>query len=435
MPRTLGGAAILAYVGLFYLFPIGMSLVFAPSQALRYRGDTLLLACTVVGVLAVAAVLARTGVRIPNGWATRLPSIFSYNLLIAVFLGISLPISVRFAMEFGVGFRYSGVGLAAGGFVPQFMFLYKSFYYAFVIYAFLLVLNRVELKTPLRLLLLGSAVIWAFSANGSADIVWLGTALIIAVLGSSSRGLFLADASARGASAKLVRTFAILILAPGLAVGLVFFGFMNKQGVDSALSQFTVERLYVVFEYLHYRLSTFPASIEVVLAYGLDWEMYGRSIRVLWEMFSYRVGSILGFETLKPAIGGINQLNYYEIYAAPTNTRSGASPGVIGSFLYLPLLPLNLLLASLYIAAVINTFNRAARLVPGERPTLFTMFFMIFACFPLLHSPLEAFLKVGPELFTTLMFLYALKKAEIVSVSQEYGNSLPKAAMSARVGF
>lgn len=413
--RSLGTASILAYFGLFYLLPLVLMEPLGPHTALRYEGDALLTGSVVLSVLALAFLFARSGIRLPTAWARRLPNIFEYEYLMLALVLLSLPVSWRFHSQFGVGFRYSGVGLANAGFVAQYMFLFKSFFFAFILYSFVCFLRGRRFSRMTRLVMLLSSVVWGLSANGSADIIWLAVALCMAVFGNSARHFFVSSKrQGTGALRQMLRDSSLIVVLLGVAFGIVLFGFANKSDVESALARFTADNLSSVVYYLYYRVSMFVASIESTLSYGFDWQFYARSIDVLGDMIGYRVRTIMGLEVIRPDLAGLNQLNYFEIYRYPSNMRSGASPGVIGSFLYLPFLPLNLILCSFYIAAVKNTYDRAASLGKSERLTVFTMFFMIFASFTLLHSPFESFLKVGPELLTALMILYALEKARCV---------------------
>ena len=415
--RKVGATSILAYFSLFYFLPLILMVPLGPHPVFNYSGDVLISGTIVLLVLTLSFLFARTGVRLPTSWAARLPNIFEYKAVLFVFVLISLPISIRFYSEFGAGFRYSGIGLSNAGFVAQYMFLYKSFYYPFTLYCFFCFLGGHGLSRSTRSILFVGSIVWAFSANGSVDIIWLVVALSLAIFGDAARHYFVTGARSKESFFRLFgRNVVLVLLLFGTAFGIVFFGFANKSGVEAAIARFNVDNILGVGYYLYYRFSVFLAPIERTLSYGIDWEFYARSIDVLGEMISYRIKAIVGIDVLKPELGGINQLNYFEIYNYPTNMRSGSSPGVIASFLYLPIVPVNLVLSSLYIAAVMNSYDRAAPLKHYERPTVFTMFFMIFASFTLLHSPLEAFLKVGPELLTAVMVLYAFAKARNVKL-------------------
>lgn len=424
--RKVGGAAIIAYFGLFYFLPVALMWPFGPHVNLKYDAEALLVATIVVFVFFLAFLFAKTGIRLPMAWARRLPNVFRYKLLLLLIVSVSLPVSVRFYNEFGAGFRYSGIGVASGGFVPQYMSLYKGFFFAYTLYWFVSILRGCAIDRSSRALLFVGAVVWGFSANGSADVIWLTVAVLVAVFGLKGRPYFVSNSAGRRTTMRdAVRGMLLVTLMLLSAFGVVLFGLANKSGLSDALNSFNTENLFFIGYYLYYRISMFVVAIETTISYGIDWQFYGRSIDVLSEMIGYRLRSLAGLDVVKPDLGGINQLNYFEVYRAPANTRSGASPGVIASFLYLPILPLNLVASAIYVAAIMNTYDRAAPLKSTERPTVFTMFFMIFASFALLHSPLEAFLKIGPELFATVLMLYALEKARHTEVRPEFAVAQP----------
>src|SRR3546814_19463349 len=90
----------------------------------------------------------------------------------------------------------------------------------------------------------------------------------------------------------------------------------------------------------------------------------------------YRAEWVLGLSPIKPEVGGINQMNYYDLFKYPTNDRSGSSAGPVGTFLYFPFFPVNLMVCAAYIAAVVNSYSRSAPMLSGSRPTFISIFFM-----------------------------------------------------------
>lgn len=406
---------VLGYFMLFYFLPTALLAFLEPHPYLVYDGNFLIIAIVITTLLGASFALSATGIRLPTAWARPLPNIFEHTPIVAGLGLLMLPISAKFHADFGSGFRYAAEGLSQSGTVPKLVYLYKAFFYPFIFYFFFKFCASGTLSKKYRALIALHTVNWIMCATGSGDMIWIAIALIMALLGDRGYRILINE-SVYGQTLLplLIKRLFIIILLAGIALLIVFFGFANKMGFEEAANRFTGDGALLILNYLYYRISIFIASIEHALSYGaFNLDFYARSFAVLGDMIAYRFEAVLGLAHAAPRFEGMNHLNYFEIYALPANERSGASPGVIGAFLYFPIMPLNLFLCALYLAAVMNSLRRAAPLPGGRTPSMFAMFYLLIASYSLLHSPFEAFFKIGPELLTTLMFLYCFEKASL----------------------
>ena len=412
MIKTIGQAAIFGYFGLFYFLPTVLMAFYGPHVNFVNNGNAFLCAIISFMVFIFAfSFIYRTRIRIPTKWASPIPNFYENTWFILGVALVTFPIALNFRASYGSGFRYSGEELSASGFVPQYIVFYKALYYAYVFYWFLRILSGAKLSLSSRVGLVLHSVNWCLCANGAADVMWVGVAASIGIGTIRARRLFVVSMAERQATRGVLRKIFILFIFVFCILGVIFFGYVNKVGMDGAISLFTLSNANMIGYYLYYRLSVFVSSMEHLLSYGLDFDLYSRALNVLWDMVSYRFGVVLGVDVGRPEVTGLNHLNYYEIFSDPMRDRAGASPGVIGSFLYLPMLPFNLLFAAVYVGAVANSYTRSAPLGVGERPTIFAILFVTIASYSLFHNPIEAFIKIGPDVAKTFLILVALEKA------------------------
>lgn len=414
--NNLGALAVLFYFCVFYFPGLLLLALIGPHPYFKYEGNVLLIYCVIVSTLFLAFLFTKSAMRLPTGWARRLPNIYE-NKVFTLALGVvMLPISVKFFLEFGMSFRYTGGGLASAGLIPQIVFLYKGVFFSYIIYGFLIIANGLPLGRQKRFLILLLSFNWALCATGSMEIIWLGVGLCLAVFGQKAAVVFFVDRNNQQGG--LARSFCLQFIALFLGISLgccvIFFGFANKIGMDSALELFSGAGVVQILNYMYYRLSWLIPPIEILSAKELfDFRAYEAALGVLADSLSYRLGTVLGYDVAKSEYGGLNQLNYYSIYVNPANDRSGASPGPIGTFLYIPFFPFNVLAASTVLAALANSITRAAPLPSGRVPTIFAGLFLAIVASLILHNPIEAFVQIGPNLVLTFMFLYCLEKVRI----------------------
>src|SRR3546814_19137405 len=99
-------------------------------------------------------------------------------------------------------------------------------------------------------------------------------------------------------------------------------------GVERALELFSLKNIGIISYYIYYRLAMFISATELILSRGFfDPSFYERSVRTMVSALRYRAEWVLGLSPIKPEVGGINQMNYYDLFKYPQNDRSGSSAG------------------------------------------------------------------------------------------------------------
>lgn len=134
------------------------------------------------------------------------------------------------------------------------------------------------------------------------------------------------------------------------------------------------------------------------------WEVIATNIR-------YRVRSLVGLQSQdgRPAIRSIAQLNFYKILPPEhTNDRSGASPGMLGSFSYLLPSPVDMAAAIAYILLIATLFTRAS----ANRSVEFSIvgFLILFALArSLFPNPADYLLILDPGFIFFVVFLFLVE--------------------------
>jgi len=383
--------------------------VMGPHANFKNPGNAWLLFFTVTAVLLLAQFLTKFRFSLPLRLLDRLPNIYQSKAFLFVTFVAALPVAMLFSTAHGIGFRYSSVPLSESGPLAIIATIYRPYFCSLVIYYFLLIISGVEVSKMQRVLALGHLVNWFLFANGSVDLLWGVVILVIGCFGNQARRFFVSNN--RLNLGNLSKRIVVALLCCLIAYGIVFFGFANKIGFDEAVLLFNSEFAGKILYYLYYRLAVFPSSLDLVLERGLDFDLYQMVFENELRNIGYRISIILQMPMARPDIEGLNRLNYLLLYTDPAAVSAGASPGPLASFAYFPALPLNLMLCSVYISIILNTYSRLIKVKIGERITVFTILFFIIINFAFLHNPISTFARVGPELFRTGVYLLAMSLA------------------------
>lgn len=404
-----GWYAVLPYFFGFYYFPIFLMFFFGAHNNFANDGNALFLVTVVTSVILISLLFGKLRFVLPVYYFSKLPNLLDSKLMFLIGL-VFLPISLYFFTQYGASFRYSGESLSESGPIPKLVTMYKGFFSAYVLYNFILAVTIKFRSLFSRITLLIHTINWMLCANGAVDILWILVALLIISKGGQSFHIFLSPMKQM-----TVRSFAHKIIIALLCIagicGVVFFGFANKMGFDAAIELFRSDFVNRVLYYLYYRLSVFSSSFEILLLKGIDIDFYNQAVDSEIQLIKFRLGVIFGVVVDKPEIEGINRFNYLILFDNPRLPDAGATPGPIGTFAYFPFLPFNLLLCSLYVSMIANTYSRVLKIDTGYALSILGIAFLFVANFVFFHNPFSAFTKIGPELFRTLMFLYALGMA------------------------
>jgi len=400
--KGLGWSVIAPYFTVFYLVPLIMMVFLGPHDNFINPGDTLTIFVVLMWVAICAFIFSRINISLPVNIASNLPLILENNAFTLILGFAILPLAVKFNMDFGISFRYSGEELSQSGALPQIITLYKSFFVGFVTYAFIISLGRRRLSPLFRLSLALHMLNWVLCANGAVDVIWIFIAVLIAFKGEGANKYLIVNTE----DSNILKTIMVVFLTAVAVFGVVFFGYANKAGFDAAYDIFMNEFTGRVIYYLYYRLVVFTSSLDLILQQGLDLKTNLLALELEYEVFVFRLGKIMGFYYPRPDIEGINRLNYLSLYLSPVQDRAGATPGPVASFGYIPFMPLNFIFCGFYIALIRNTYRKVILLPKNSTPTLLALLVFALIGFTFFHNPISAFTKIGPELFKTLFFIY-----------------------------
>jgi hypothetical protein len=400
--RSRGWLVILPYFFIFYIVPLLLMCFMGPHRNFLNEGNVFLLFIVIIWTLFFTYFLSKLKISLPIKFLSKLPNIFENRTIIFILAIVFLPLAIKFHLDFGAGFRYSGEEISKSGVLPQLITIYKSFFVGYVMYSFFLSLKGRYFSPAYRLNLFLHTVNWVLCANGSVDIFWIATAIIICYKGKSSTDIF----TISKADGTIFKSLTLYLLSFVAVFGVIFFGYANKVGFEDAYIIFVNEFFERVVYYLYYRLSVFLSSLDLILSKGIDINFYMAVITTEVEVFMYRLGVIFHFSYPRPDIEGINRLNYLLLWKSPILDRAGATPGPLATFAYLPVFPLNFIIGALYLSVIKNTFSRIVFISAERRASLFSLLLFAIICFAFFHNPLSSFIKIGPELFKTLMFIY-----------------------------
>lgn len=400
--KRLSWIVILPYFFIFYVIPLILMSILGPHRNFLNEGNIFILFMVITWTAFFVYVFSKLQVRLPIKTFSYLPNIFEKNLFTILFALCVLPAAIKFNLDFGAGFRYSGEELSSSGALPQIITLYKSFFAGFVVYSFFKSMRGSNFSLKFRLSLFLHTFNWILCANGAVDIFWIITALLIVFKGSNSLNIFTSTV----VNSSLLKRFVLIIVSATAVSGVIFFGFANKVGFDAAYEIFANEFFSRVIYYLYYRLSVFLSSLDLILAKGINIDFYLQAASIEIELFLYRLGVIFQFNFPRPSIEGINRLNYLLLYKDPSLDRAGATPGPLATFAYLPIFPLNFIIGALYISIIRNTFLSITLITIDRTVTIFSLLMFAIICFAFFHNPLSSFIKIGPELFKTLFLIY-----------------------------
>jgi hypothetical protein len=200
---------------------------------------------------------------------------------------------------------------------------------------------------------------------------------------------------------------AIKMFIPALLLlsAVIYFGVANKVGFEAALvffKEFGGELIKSSF--LRVSTSFVSGGFSSLNSFQnyLDFSVFDK----IYSTFIYRIQLVFPF--IDFGINGeylntVNRMNYLNITKVPSLERAGASPGLIASFLYLPLYPVSLIIVGLYIKILISRVDCLLR--SNTTPSIIVSICILIYFRPLLESPLSIFVIIDPVFFVFLILI------------------------------
>lgn len=325
---------------------------------------------------------------------------YRYKLINYILILIFLYFSFRFYTEYGLQFVHTGDSLAdSAGFVKYFYAL-KVYFNLFLFYELInLIVSKEKFKSQILLYLL--LLLCSFlGLSGSMDVVYLFFVLMLIVLPKYKIIGFLLKHTNKKKS--LLKKIIVLLCCFIIGVIVVFVGYANKYGAEGALFFFTDKDFYyiLVIPTLIRFANSYSSFICTANQYMWDLSMEINAISIPFEVLKYRFSVVFGVDGNKPEIFNVSRLNYLNTYKY-FHIKAGASPGLLGSALYIPFFPINLLYLSFYLLWIVrilnNVFDRNMSIVGILIVFIFTI--------PLFESPIDYLIFIDPSVISLMLFI------------------------------
>ena len=250
------------------------------------------------------------------------------------------------------------------------------------------------------------------------DIVYLFFVLILIVVPNSKIiKAFLTQSNKKNGFFKKT-TFLISCFLVGVIV--VFVGYANKFGAKETIDLFTNRDFFytLIIPTLIRFANSYSSFICIANEYLWDLPMEIEAISIPFDVLKYRLSVILGFSGDKPEIFNVSRLNYLNTYKY-FHVKAGASPGLLGSTLYIPFFPFNLLILSFYLLYIIRIINKVF-----DRKMSITGILIIFIfVIPLFESPIDYLIFIDPSVISLVLFILTMRSFIDVKVNDLQYNS------------
>ena len=188
---------------------------------------------------------------------------------------------------------------------------------------------------------------------------------------------------------------------------LFIISYAVKWKVDFQESITIVKQLDVKI-YIDYLISRLSGSYYALMNYAnlnLNYTDYLENLSITHRNLIFRFDSLIGgfFDVSKPAINSINRLNYTLINNEYIDDRSGASPGIIASFLYQFGSFFGIVLASAYSSYVFKLVDSVNKFSFLKLLVLIMFFQGIF------KAPFQALLIFDTNFLSLIIFIFYSK--------------------------
>lgn len=126
------------------------------------------------------------------------------------------------------------------------------------------------------------------------------------------------------------------------------------------------------------------------------------------ENLLFRLNFITGniFDVSKPEVSSIMRLNYINLTTFEITERQGSSPGLLGSFNYIFIFPLNIVASALYLNFVKGTIDRLLINSAVKKLSLFGLMFLLMLLTLFFESPFDLICFVNGGFFYVLILWF-----------------------------
>jgi hypothetical protein len=402
--NTTGFKVILLYLVITYIPSFIFSIIFLDDFRENFNGFEgnlfglpMLLICPILGlVLLLDKFIPKSTGKIIFGKLCP----YRYKLINYILIFVFLYFSFRFYTEYGLQFVHTGDSLAdSAGFVKYFYAL-KVYFNLFLFYELINLLILKERFNSQLLLYLLLVLCSLLGLSGSMDIVYLFFTIVLIVLPNNK--IVIALSTHLKKRGRLLKNVIVLICCFLVGVIVVFVGYANKFGSKDAFNLFIDKDFFyiLIIPTLIRFANSYSSFICIANEYLWDLSMEIDAISIPFEVLKYRFSVIVGLTGNKPEIFNVSRLNYINTYKY-FHVKAGASPGLLGSALYIPFFPLNLLFLSFYLLYIVRIINK----VFDRKMSLIGILIVFIFTIPLFESPIDYLIFIDPSVISLVLFM------------------------------
>lgn len=305
-----------------------------------------------------------------------------------------LFVSISFFIRYDISFRHTS-RISDGGALIYSLYLMRSLAIYAVLRVIIATTNGVIIRRYDKLSVLLIALGLLLTTTSSLQVL------------EFLMALFALKANAGNLNKRFSLIGAMKISVPALLVVamVIYFGIANKLGFKEAFVFITHSGSELIKNSL-LRVSTSFVSGSFSSLGSFQNYLDLSIIEKIYSTFLYRVQLLLPFVDID--VGGgylntVNRMNYLNISTDTSLEKAGASPGLIGSFLYLPLYPISLLAVCLYSKILISRIDCLFK--KEATPSVLVLVCILIFLRPLLESPLSIFVVIDPVFFAFLILV------------------------------
>lgn len=320
-----------------------------------------------------------------------------------VFIGLSLP----FGYEYGFSFFHSGLYLSDLPFWVILLQVMKPLARLDLAYCIIKITRGEKLNNADLFVTLAYTIGGTISLAGAVDVLFL--ALGVLLLYGRGR-IVMRSLVASPRNPKGGRRWLVYILLAASLPGAAIIGFANKIGFERTYELISNESLltesFIVPLVLRVSSShgSFIANAELPASLSEQVESVSLPLEnMIWRsciLFS------LGECGFRADITHIARLNYSRTFWDQSPLKAGATPGLLASALYIPFLPLAIVLLSYYCSLFTGGINRV---IGQNRASFMGMMVLLLFTYPAFENPIDLIVIFDPAFVYNIGLLFVFK--------------------------
>jgi hypothetical protein len=327
-------------------------------------------------------------------------------------------LGVWFSQNYSLNFRHQESLSEAGG-LAFFLFGFRSWFKAYLLYLILKHLNGVNITLFDRTILFSSMISLALAPVSSYDVIFLALSFLLSL---GLENIVFPRYRSKNILKKIANLFKP-ILGVVLVVATVYSGTANKIGTE-ATNELFLEGDVTEFFLMKtvQRASTWMVSIMAITKEPdnfIDPDMAAETMSGIISNLGLRMCKLVGTECGEPPkYWSVNRRNFYYVYRpelwAP---RTGSSPGIFASAFYIPFFPIGVILVVLYTLFVLRRLSGALHR-EGIHLDMIGVFLLLFFVSALFESPIDYINFLSPSFIYALFYFAACSAGREVAINE-----------------